>query len=246
MKLRIPILSTLIAFLFLGLIFLEAPTGSSKKRDQIITISTKFGDMKFVLYDSTPLHKANFIKLAKDGFYDSTTFHRVMNGFMIQGGDPNSKDSNPNNDGLGGPGYTIQKEFSPEHIHKKGALAAARQPDAINPKKESNGSQFYIVQGNVVPENQLKQMATFKGIDYTAEQIKIYREKGGKPHLDGEYTVFGEIISGINIIDSIAAVKTNRANRPFENIYMKMEVNTLKKKKITKIYNYTYPSNSNK
>ncbi len=244
MKYRIilPILS--ITILIAGFIFLDAPTKSKKKRsDQVVTISTKFGDMKFVLYGSTPLHKENFLKLAKEGFYDSTTFHRVIKQFMIQGGDPNSKDSNPKNDGLGGPGYTIPAEFNTKHIHKKGALAAARQGDAINPKKESSGSQFYIVQGRPVANGELVRMASFKKIDYTEEQKKIYSELGGTPHLDGDYTVFGEIISGMNIIDSIALAKTV-ADRPNENIYIQMSVDKMKRKKITKLFNYNYPIES--
>lgn len=197
--------------------------------------------MKFILYDATPLHKENFVKLVKKGYYDSTTFHRVIHQFMIQGGDPNSKDSNPNNDGLGGPGYTIPSEFNSNLFHKKGALAAARQPDAINPKKESSGSQFYIVQGRPVSRDELKRLSSFMKQDYSDEQIKIYNELGGTPHLDSEYTVFGEIISGMNVIDSIANVKVNSAKRPYDNIYMKITEEEIKKKKITKLYNYVYP-----
>ncbi len=242
MKIRILLISFALAVIIAAFIFPNSTAKTKNNRDHIITISTKYGDMKFILYESTPLHKANFIKLVQKGYYDSTTFHRVINQFMIQGGDPNSKDANPNNDGLGGPGYTIPAEFKKELFHKKGALAAARQPDAINPNKESSGSQFYIVQGRPVSNNELKRLSSFMKQDYSDEQIKIYNELGGTPHLDGEYTVFGEIISGMNVIDSIANVNVNSAKRPFENIYMKITEEVIKKKKITKLYNYVYPS----
>ncbi len=217
------------------------PKSKSPKSDEIVTISTKFGEMKLVLYDQTPLHKANFLKLVNDGYYDSTTFHRVIKQFMVQGGDPNSKDNNPDNDGLGGPSYTIPAEFNSQFYHKKGALAAARQSDAINPKKESSGSQFYLVQGRTTNAGELERMAGFKKINYTDEQKRVYEEIGGTPHLDGDYTVFGEIISGLNIVDSIAASPTLRGDRPKENIYITMTSEKIKRKKISSLYNYTYP-----
>ncbi|MEQ8520192.1 MAG: peptidylprolyl isomerase [Cytophagales bacterium] len=241
MKIRIVLFSFALAIFIAAFIFPNSTAKTKNNRDHIITISTSYGDMKFILYDATPLHKENFVKLVKKGYYDSTTFHRVIHQFMIQGGDPNSKDSNPNNDGLGGPGYTIPPEFNSKLFHKKGALAAARQPDAINPKKESSGSQFYIVQGRPVSRDELKRLSSFMKQDYSDEQIKIYNELGGTPHLDGEYTVFGEIISGMNVIDSIANVKVNSAKRPYNNIYMKITEEEIKKKKITKLYNYVYP-----
>ncbi|QNL22474.1 peptidylprolyl isomerase [Hyphobacterium sp. CCMP332] len=241
MKIKIILLSFTLAIIIGAFIFPGSSAKTKNNSDHIITISTKYGDMKFILYEATPLHKENFIKLVKKGYFDSTTFHRVINQFMIQGGDPNSKDSNPNNDGLGGPGYTIPSEFNSKLFHKKGALAAARQPDAINPKKESSGSQFYIVQGRPVSNDELKRLSSFMKQDYSVDQIKIYNELGGTPHLDGEYTVFGEIISGMNVIDSISNVRVNSAKRPYDNIYMKIKEEEMKKKKITKLYNYVYP-----
>ncbi|MCZ4407743.1 peptidylprolyl isomerase [Cryomorphaceae bacterium 1068] len=198
----------------------------------MVIISTKYGDMIVRLYDDTPLHKENFLKLAQDGFYDGLLFHRVIQSFMIQGGDPNSLDAKDGAAlGTGGPGYTIPAEFNPRYIHKKGALSAARQGDAVNPERESSGSQFYIVQGKTVDENTLMRMAAQKkpkpGEDafaYSEGQKKAYAELGGTPHLDGQYTVFGEVIEGLNIIDSIAAVKTDGRARPVENITMSMKI----------------------
>ena len=213
----------------------------SSKKDYVVSIETKFGTIKALLYEDTPLHKENFIKLAEEKFYGNTTFHRVMQNFMIQGGDPNSKDDNPKNDGLGGPGYKIKAEFSPIHIHLKGAIAAARQPDAINPNKESNGSQFYIVQGRKANDAELKQLQKFKDIQYSETQINKYKEIGGAPHLDMDYTVFGEVIDGLDVIDKIASQKTGAGNRPVEDITMSVTVKKMRKKKISKLYKYNYP-----
>ena len=235
------LLASILVITFSGLLMAALPGKGPSKTDQLVTISTSYGEIKILLFDKTPKHKENFLKLASEGFYDSTTFHRVMGQFMIQGGDPNSKDDNPNNDGLGGPGYTIPAEFDSTLYHKKGMLAAARQPDAVNPKKESSGSQFYIVQGRKVNANELNRMALYKGINYTDEQKKAYESLGGTPHLDGDYTVFGEVIAGLSVVDSIAAAKTNRSNRPLTDIHMTMSVEKVKKKKISKLYNYTYP-----
>jgi peptidyl-prolyl cis-trans isomerase B (cyclophilin B) len=146
----------LISYILLSVIVI-IQSCSNNKKDYLFTIKTRFGDIKMVLYDQTPKHKENFIKLAKNGFYDSLQFHRVINGFMIQTGDPDSKGSTPDQRlGNGGPGYTIPAEFVPGLIHEKGAVAAARQGDNINPKKESNGSQFYVVQGKIWSEEELK------------------------------------------------------------------------------------------
>jgi cyclophilin family peptidyl-prolyl cis-trans isomerase len=143
---------------------------------------------------------------------------------MIQGGDPNSKDAAAGAMlGSGGPGYTIPAEFNPNYIHKKGAMAAARTGDQVNPKKESSGSQFYIVQGTPQSEANLNQMEDRKGIKYTAEQRAAYEKLGGTPFLDMEYTVFGEIIEGLDVIDKIAAVKTERGDRPTQNVSMKIK-----------------------
>ncbi len=190
-----------------------------------VIISTRLGDIKIALYNETPLHRDNFIKLAKQGFYDSLLFHRVIRDFMIQGGDPVSKNAKAGQPlGMGGPGYTIPAEILPQFIHKKGAIAAARQGDQVNPKKESSGSQFYIVQGSVVDENQLLNFTQMTGRKYNAEELTIYKTIGGTPHLDGGYTVFGEVYEGLDVIDKIAAVSTDGQNRPFEDIRMTVKV----------------------
>ncbi len=188
-----------------------------------VVIETSLGSMLAKLYDQTPLHRDNFFKHAEQGFYNDLLFHRVINGFMIQGGDPNSRNASPTSMlGSGGPGYTIPAEFNPMFVHKKGAIAAARTGDQVNPKKESSGSQFYIVQGNIQTEQNLTQIEDRKGIKYTAEQKAAYEKLGGTPFLDMEYTVFGEIIEGLDVIDKIAAVKTERGDRPTENVTMKV------------------------
>jgi peptidyl-prolyl cis-trans isomerase B (cyclophilin B) len=192
----------------------------SKVKGSKVRISTSFGDMIVVLYDETPKHRDNFLKLAGEGFYNGLLFHRVMNQFMIQGGDPDSKNSPAGKQlGVGGPGYTVDAEFNPKFIHKKGALAAARQPDQVNPMKKSSGSQFYIVHG--VPQI----MAQLQLMSYlTDEQRKTYVENGGYPSLDREYTVFGEVIYGLEVVDRIAVVPVNAAKRPNQDVIMNMEV----------------------
>jgi cyclophilin family peptidyl-prolyl cis-trans isomerase len=267
-----------------------------QKKDFVVTINTKYGDMVALLYDETPKHKANFIKLAKEHYFDSLLFHRVIAGFMIQGGDPNSKKAKAGqNLGNGGPGYTVDAEFNPKFFHKKGALSAARLGDAVNPTKASSGSQFYIVQGTVLtadnadelkfdqeklntglqqfiskPEHQslrdtLGQLYssgdTYKlkrkifslapqieketGLkiskEVSPEKIKAYTTLGGTPFLDGGYTVFGEVIQGLEVIDKIALEKKNAADRPIDDVMMFVSVTELSKKKITKLYGYQYP-----
>lgn len=197
-----------------------------KVMKDVAVIETDMGHITIKFYDDdAPAHAANFKKLAKEGFYDGTTFHRVIKNFMIQGGDPNSKDNDPTNDGIGGPGYTIPHEI--KRIHKRGALAAARQGDQVNPKKASSGSQFYIVQNGVTPlaqlrniENQMRQMGK-PGFFFTEEQIEAYTTVGGTPHLDGEYTVYGEVVSGLDVMDKIAEVAVGPNARPIENVVMK-------------------------
>lgn len=190
-----------------------------------VKIYTNFGDMILELYDETPLHKDNFLNLVKNGFYDGTLFHRVIPGFMIQGGDPVSKEDNPKQSlGNGGPGYTIPAEFNPKLIHKKGALAAARMPDGVNPKKESSGSQFYIVEGQVYDEKTLGLFANRMGVAFDDEQKKTYSQVGGTPHLDGSYTVFGEVIQGFEIISKISNVKRDKNNLPLEKVTMKVSL----------------------
>jgi cyclophilin family peptidyl-prolyl cis-trans isomerase len=243
----------------------------------MVIIKTKYGVIKIKLYDETPKHRDNFIKLVKEHYFDSLLFHRVINTFMIQGGDPDSKHAQAGQTlGDGGPDYTIPAEFVPTLFHKRGALAAAREGDQKNPTKASSGSQFYIVQGKVFTEPQLDMMETQinQGIKnqilgnlmqtpeyawlktkldsmlksgnknavqdfikeenplaekkleehgrfkFSPEQRKIYTTIGGTPHLDGSYTVFGEVVEGMNVVDSIAAVKTDKNDRPLEDIRM--------------------------
>jgi peptidyl-prolyl cis-trans isomerase B (cyclophilin B) len=266
------------------------------KSDYVITFKTSYGDMVAILYDETPKHKANFVKLAKEHYFDSLLFHRVIAGFMIQGGDPNSKKAKPGEPlGMGGPGYTVDAEFNSKFFHEKGALSAARLGDGQNPTKASSGSQFYIVQGTIIPESnmeelkidQMKLNMCFRQVmqnpankpmidslnqvymtgdmeaykkklfalvprieketntkimkDVSAEKIKSYTTNGGAPHLDGEYTVFGKVIKGLEVIDKIAAVQKDGGDRPVEDIRMFVTVEELSKKKITKLYGYVYP-----
>ncbi len=196
---------------------------SCKPKQELILIETDYGNMKIALYDSTPIHKENFLKLAKEGYYDGTLFHRVINGFMIQGGDPDSKGAPAGKSlGSGGPGYTLKAEIGAYHF--KGALAAARRGGPGNPEKESSGSQFYIVHGQAVPASQLNSMSQMKGITYTPEDIAKYEKLGGTPFLDDDYTVFGEVVEGMDVIDKIAAVKTLPGDRPEKDVTMKVKV----------------------
>ncbi|MBN1143139.1 MAG: peptidylprolyl isomerase [Bacteroidales bacterium] len=185
-----------------------------------IVLQTTAGDIKIMLYDDTPKHKENFVKLVEQGYYDGLLFHRVIADFMIQGGDPNSRNAASGQMlGDGGPGYTLPAEFSIYHFHKKGALAAARLGDAMNPMKESSGSQFYIVQGKVLTDPQLDfYVNSGKHDPFTPEQREAYTTVGGVPHLDNAYTVFGEVTEGMEIIDKIAAAQTDSRNRPVADI----------------------------
>jgi len=202
------------------------PPPAAKKetvaKEQKVLIMTDYGNMTVKLYNATPQHRDNFIKLVKQGTYDSTLFHRVIKGFMIQGGDPESKHAAPGVMlGNGDLGYTIPAEFVDTIFHKKGALAAARTP---NPQKASSSCQFYIVQGNVMTNEQLAGMESQRGIKFTDEQKKIYTTVGGTPFLDHEYTVYGEVIDGLDVIDKIAAVKTAPGDRPLQDVRMKMKL----------------------
>jgi cyclophilin family peptidyl-prolyl cis-trans isomerase len=186
-----------------------------------VEMLTDKGTMIIRLSDSTPLHRDNFIKLVKQGYFDSLLFHRVIKDFMIQSGDPNSKPAKPGEQlGNGDPGYTIPAEFRPGLFHYKGVVAAARTGDDVNPQKASSGSQFYIVEGKKFTEETFAKAEKRAGRKITPEQKKIYMTKGGTPHLDGNYTVFGEVIKGLNIIDSIAAVKTDDNDRPVTDIHI--------------------------
>jgi peptidyl-prolyl cis-trans isomerase B (cyclophilin B) len=176
------------------------------------------------LYDATPKHRDNFLKLAEQGYFDDLLFHRVINGFMIQGGDPNSRNAKPNQQlGSGGPGYTIPAEFVDSLVHKKGALAAARTGDQVNPEKKSSGSQFYIVQGRAVTADELDMIESRKGFRYSKEQRDTYMAAGGTPFLDRDYTVFGEVIEGLDVIDKIASVATLPGDRPKVDVRMKIK-----------------------
>lgn len=188
-----------------------------------VIIETEFGNMEAKLYNTTPIHRDNFIKLAKEGFYDDLLFHRIIDGFMIQGGDPESKDAPADKFlGGGGPGYLLDAEISSPHI--KGTLAAARTGGAGNPEKKSSGSQFYIVHGKPQRDATLNSIEKQLGIKYNSIQRKLYTEIGGTPQLDMEYTVFGELVSGLEVIDKIAVVKTNEQNRPLKDIKMKVKL----------------------
>ena len=252
---------------------LMACTGGQKKttnmetgNETLVRLETTMGNITVKLYNETPKHRDNFIKLAKEGTYDSTLFHRVIKNFMIQAGDPQSKTATDTTTlGNGYVGYTLPAEFNPKFFHKKGALAAARLGDEVNPNKESSGCQFYIVTGRkfseaqmISMENQLNEarletvfnelarkhmkeiykmrkagdndgllelqdsleaqargiVAKEPALKFSREQIAAYTTVGGTPHLDGAYTVFGEVTEGMDVIDKIQAVKTNRADRP--------------------------------
>lgn len=209
--------------LLAGILFLTTIITMAQAQTKV-RIETPYGDMVVKLYDETPKHRDNFIKLVKEGFYDNLLFHRVIENFMIQGGDPDSKGA-PSGKmlGVGDVGYTVPAEFVPGLYHKKGALSAARQGDAVNPAKASSGCQFYIVQGQVYPQEMFA-MFESRGLKLNDDQKRLYGTVGGTPHLDGDYTVFGEVIEGLDVIDKIAAVQTDRADRPVEDVWMKMRI----------------------
>jgi peptidyl-prolyl cis-trans isomerase B (cyclophilin B) len=267
--------------------------------DEVVVISTPYGEMKAILFEDTPLHKANFLELAKSGKYDSVLFHRVIENFMIQTGDLATGKEEKDTD------YRVAAEFLPEkYFHKKGALAAARIGDAQNPTKQSSGSQFYIVQGEIYDLDGLelrrvrrdflrlngffermrkmdkyielnekynyhvnlaqedstydfaaaqqglvfasrelieKEFGPQTDPGFSEEQVEVYTSIGGTPHLDGEYTIFGQVVEGMDVIDKIAAVKTNQRDRPLEEVRMKVSVVEMPKAEITKKYGIAYP-----
>lgn len=269
-------------FFSILIVFLTSFVSISQEKEARVLIETDLGNIVVKLYNETPLHRDNFLKLVDDKFYDGTLFHRVIYSFMIQGGDPQSKSAEPGQMlGNGGTGYTIPAEFNPNLFHKKGALCAARQGDNVNPKKESSGCQFYIVQGKQYTEDNLKQFENRKDreqknmifrectskpeyqefanswnnaqqnkdqgkldslinvitpeIDslfeksedkfrFTPEQIEAYSTVGGTPHLDGGYTVFGEVVDGLDVIDKIAQLTTDNRDRPNRDITIKMKI----------------------
>lgn len=230
-----------------------------------IILHTSMGDITLRLYDETPIHRDNMVRLVREGYYDGTLFHRVIRDFMIQGGDPDSKGAPAGKTlGMGGPDYTLEAEIKPGFFHRRGALAAARQGDEVNPERRSSGSQFYIVWGQTYNEGQLRQMARQMDMQrqkmlfqqlaaahrkdimqlrrernqaglmalqeqlaretaeqakalppvLTDEQVQVYTAVGGTPHLDGQYTVFGEVVSGLDIVEQIQQTETLRGDRP--------------------------------
>ncbi len=202
-----------------------------KKRD--VLLQTSMGDIVIRLSDSTPLHRDNFLKLVKTRFYDSVLFHRVIQNFMIQGGDPDSKTAPAGKPlGNGGPSYRVPAEFRTTLFHKKGVIAAARDN---NPEKASSGSQFYLTQGKVFTDAGLDSVETYRiKRKIPAEQREVYKTLGGVPHLDQNYTVYGEVIKGLDVIDKIAAVPTSRGadrDRPRENV-MIVKAKLIKRKKV--------------
>ena len=268
----------------LGFLLLVGTNNSTAQTygKETILISTPYGNMKLKLFKETPLHRNNFIKLVKQGFYDSLLFHRVIDHFMIQGGDPDSKTANDTAAlGNGDVDYWVPAEFNRKLYHRKGVLAAAREDDEVDPAKESSGAQFYIVMGKTYDSVSLRKAelrvnkdlvqkinytVAFSGkspglkkyylrldaegkkdslkyarrqlvdpisiaeyektphFTYTAEQRKTYATLGGAPHLDMNYTIFGEVIEGLDVIDKIAAVKTDKNDRPKENVRMKISL----------------------
>lgn len=186
-------------------------------------IETDFGTIKVKLYNDTPKHRDNFIKLAKEGFYDDLLFHRIIPGFMMQGGDPDSKDATPQQRlGAGGLDYLVDAELG--HLHYKGALAAARTGGPANPEKKSSSCQFYIVQGKPVTEQQLDMFSKQKGMTLNEAQRKKYLEVGGAPFLDMDYTVYGEVVEGLDVVDKVCAVQTASGDRPLEDVKMKVRI----------------------
>ncbi len=207
--------------LFILLITVTAAFAKPPK-NQYVRIKTTYGECIIRLYNETPQHRDNFIKLAKKGFYNGTLFHRVIQDFMIQGGDPDSKNAKPNVElGNGDVGYTIPAEFRDSLFHKKGVLAAARDD---NPKKASSGCQFYIVQGKRMTDTMINKAEKRSGRKIPEWQRQYYRTVGGVPHLDGNYTVYGEVVAGLDMVDLIAAVKKDANDRPLVDVPMTVEV----------------------
>lgn len=209
-------------------------TVTKKDRKKDILLHTNYGDMLVRLSDSTPLHRDNFIRLVKAHYFDSLLFHRVINHFMIQSGDPDSKFAKPGQPlGNGGPRYTIPAEFRSSLFHVKGVIAAAREGDDVNPSKASSGSQFYIVQGKVFTEPGLDSVETRRLKRRLPDaQREVYKTIGGTPHLDQNYTVFGHVVKGLEVIDKIAAVATSKGqdrDRPLEDVRI-LEAKLVKRK----------------
>lgn len=216
-------------FLFTALLLIAIFSGFAKApKNQYVRIKTSYGECIIRLYNETPKHRDNFIKLTKQGFYNGTLFHRVIQNFMIQGGDPDSKTAKPGQElGNGDVGYTVPAEFRDSLFHKRGILAAARDD---NPAKASSGCQFYITEGKRFTDGKLDtlEQTRMKGRKVPAWQREIYKSVGGVPHLDQNYTVYGEVVTGIDMVDRIAAVKKDSKDRPVEDV--PMTVSLLSKK----------------
>lgn len=278
-----------ILLVFVSFLIISCSNSTEQENDELVKIQTKYGEMLVVLHDETPGHKKNFLEIAKSGKYDSTFFHRVIKDFMVQGGDTSRLKFGESNG-------TIPAEINNAHYHVKGALAAARKGDQINPNRESSACQFYIVQGKKVTSPMLKEMENrinfgsiamairktlqagdhpelnqlfdslgkvgnphlinqkvlelrdkmvelhgpLKELHYSDKQLEEYTSVGGTPHLDGQYTVFGQVLSGLHIVDSIAAQSVDNYSKPVEDIFMNMSVVELKRTEITQKYGYTY------
>lgn len=270
------VLKVVSLILLVSMIGISCANTPKKPKETVVLISTDFGEIKLKLFDETPEHKKNFIKLIEEGFYDDLLFHRVIENFMIQGGDPDSRNAQAGvRLGGGGPGYTVPAEIRPDFYHKKGAIAAARRGGPGNPEKRSSGCQFYIVQGEVLTPGKLDTLQMMKNsgakndlmkkhfqsereklsefqknqdheglniymamirekvdsiyeagpkFSFSEEQVQAYTTIGGYPSLDGEYTVFGEVIEGLEVLDEIAAVQTDQFDRPESDIQMKIKI----------------------
>ncbi len=191
-----------------------------KEKIYIVSMTTKFGAINLRLYNETPKHRDNFLKLVREGFYNGTLFHRVIKNFMIQGGDPDSKNAKPGQAlGNGDVGYRVPAEFNTNLFHKKGALAAARDNNA---EKASSGCQFYIVQGKKLTDAEIDAFESKLKIKFSPAQREAYKQIGGTPHLDMNYTVYGEVLIGLNVVDSIASVKTGAYDRPVDDVVIQM------------------------
>jgi peptidyl-prolyl cis-trans isomerase B (cyclophilin B) len=214
------------------LVFLSLNTLAAKPKHQFIRIGTDKGSCVVLLYNQTPLHRDNFVKITQEGKLSETLFHRVIKSFMIQGGDPDSKTAKPGQAlGDGDWGYTVPAEFRDSLFHKKGVIAAARDD---NPTKASSACQFYLAQGKVFTDEQLDLLEQNRlKRKIPTWQREVYKTLGGIPHLDQNYTVFGEVVQGIEMIDTIAAVKTGAADRPVDDV--RMTVTVLKKKEAKKL-----------
>ena len=209
--------------LFSLLVLSSAAEGKKKERRSVVRIETTVGVIRVALSDDTPLHRDNFLRLADEGYYDGTLFHRCIRDFMIQGGDPDSRTAQPGQVlGEGGPGYVIPAEFClPYLYHIRGALAAARESDDVNPEQSSSGSQFYIVYGKKQTPAELKRVRDLlrdRGCELTPQMAADYQMVGGTPHLDGAYTVFGEVIEGMEVVELIQQVATDNHDRPLHDI----------------------------